>query len=193
AAVGLERTGQGRGRGWRLTGSAGTTLEAPWLVVCAGVATTALLERLGHTLPMEPVLGQALELELDGEPDWSAPDSDWPGVVAWRGINLVPRPDLPGGRRLWLGATLESGRSADPEALAWLRGWAHAGLDWLTRAAVVRHWQGERCRPCAQPAPVLEVLEPGLLVASGHYRNGVLLAPASAEWVARQVEADPGP
>jgi glycine/D-amino acid oxidase-like deaminating enzyme len=28
-----------------------------------------------------------------------------------------------------------------------------------------------------------------LLLASGHYRNGVLLAPASAEWVVQQIEA----
>jgi glycine oxidase len=27
-----------------------------------------------------------------------------------------------------------------------------------------------------------------LLLASGHYRNGVLLAPASAEWVVKQIE-----
>jgi D-amino-acid oxidase len=28
-----------------------------------------------------------------------------------------------------------------------------------------------------------------LLLAIGHYRNGVLLAPASAEWVCQQVES----
>jgi glycine/D-amino acid oxidase-like deaminating enzyme len=191
AAGRLERAGPGQG--WRLIGSAGTVVHAPWLVLCAGVATAELLEGLGHTIPMEPVLGQALELELDAHPGWSEPGSGWPGVVVWRGLNLVPRPDLPGGRRLWLGATLEPGRRADPGALAGLRGWADAGLDWLAGASVVRQWQGQRCRPCGQPAPVLEVLEPGLVVASGHYRNGVLLAPASAEWVAQRIEAGPAP
>jgi glycine/D-amino acid oxidase-like deaminating enzyme len=39
-----------------------------------------------------------------------------------------------------------------------------------------------------RPAPLLEHLAPGLLLATGHYRNGVLLAPASAEWVVEQVE-----
>jgi glycine/D-amino acid oxidase-like deaminating enzyme len=189
AASRLERTGQGAGGGWRLIGSAGSSVEAPWLVLCTGVATAALLKSLGHSLPMEPVLGQALELELNGQPAWSAPDSGWPGAVAWRGINLVPRPDLPGGRRLWLGATLEPGCRPNPEALSDLRGWGEAGLDWLGSATVTRHWQGQRCRPCQQPAPVLEVLEPGLVVASGHYRNGVLLAPATAEWVVSRITA----
>lgn len=193
AAVRLQRGGRGRERFWRLTTSAGSVLEAPWLVLAAGVATGALLQELGHGLASEPVLGQAVELELPTRPAWAAPGSDWPGVVQWRGLNLVPRPDLPGGRRLWLGATLEPGSRADPDALAGLRSWADAGLDWLEQAAVVRRWQGQRCRPCSQPAPVLEAPEAGLLVSSGHYRNGVLLAPASAEWVAGQIEAGPGP
>jgi glycine oxidase len=36
---------------------------------------------------------------------------------------------------------------------------------------------------------LLEQLEPGLVLASGHYRNGLLMAPATAEWVAQQLEA----
>ena len=118
-------------------------------------------------------------------------------MVVWKGLNLVPRPDLDGGRRCWLGATLEPGEHADATALAQLRGWgaepgptpADRELAWLAEARVVRQWQGLRCRPVGRPAPVLEQLEPGLLLVSGHYRNGVLLAPASAEWACSQIEA----
>jgi glycine/D-amino acid oxidase-like deaminating enzyme len=35
---------------------------------------------------------------------------------------------------------------------------------------------------------VLAEPEPGLLVATGHYRNGVLLAPATAEWLVARVQ-----
>lgn len=188
AVVQLER----RGRDWQVHCRSGNRHSAAWLVVSAGVASGLLLENLGHLLPMEPVLGQALELELAAAPHWN-----WPGVCQWRGLNLVPRPDLPGGRRLWLGATLEPGSQASPGALADLRRWGDAAssptttpeLGWLHQARLVRHWQGERCRPVGRPAPVLEQLEPGLLVVSGHYRNGVLLAPASAEWACAQIEA----
>lgn len=183
AADALERC---RG-GWRLHGSAGTVLDTDWLVVAAGMGSAALLASLGLEVPLEPVLGQALELELAGAPDWEA--GGWPGAVTWCGINLVPRPDLPGGRRLWLGASLEPGRLADPQALARLRRWEAATPIWLEQARVVRHWQGLRCKPCGRPAPLLEQPAAGLLIASGHYRNGVLLAPATAEWVAAQVEA----
>ena len=55
---------------------------------------------------------------------------------------------------------------------------------------MLRQWQGLRARPEGRPAPLLEALEPGLLLASGHYRNGVLLAPASAAWVAAVIADD---
>jgi glycine/D-amino acid oxidase-like deaminating enzyme len=177
-AMALERhNGQ-----WRVQCRGGESLESPWVVLSAGVRSAALIEPLGHAMPMEPVLGQALELDLADPSDWQ-----WPGAVVWRGVNLVPRPDLPGGKRLWLGATLEPGTNASPEALADLRHWGNSNLDWLHGATVVRQWQGHRPRPSQQPAPLLEELEPGLILASGHYRNGVLLAPASAEWVAQVI------
>lgn len=174
---------------WTLEGEEGSPLAtAPWLVLTAGQATADLLQRRGHHLPMEPVHGQAMTLELPEPPAW-----DWPGVAVWRGINLVPRPDLPGRRRFWLGASLEPGAAPEPLALDALRDWGGADLDWLATAKVTEAWQGARARPVAQPAPVLEQPEPGLLVATGHYRNGVLLAPATAEWVLDQVEAGDPP
>jgi hypothetical protein len=115
---------------------------------------------------MEQVLGQALEMELplhDTRPRQIDHLWSWPGAVVHGGINLVPRPDLPGGRRFWLGATLEPAHE---------RG----------------RWQGLRCRPQGQPAPLLEQVAPGLLLLSGHYRNGVLLAPATAAWICGRIQ-----
>ena len=176
-----------RHRPWRVELTSGEHLETQWLVLALGMGTTPLLESIGLPLHLEPVLGQALELELAAKPDWQ-----WPGAVVWQGINLVPRPDLnPNGRRLWLGATLEPGAEASPDAMDRLR---HLGGDappWLERATVVRAWSGLRCHPQRQPAPVLEEPEPGLLVASGHYRNGVLLAPASAAWLCERIGGRP--
>ena len=177
------RSGWSRGR-WGLRLAGGSWLGADWLVLALGLGTETLLAGLGLRLPLEPVLGQALELELAGAPAWT-----WPGVVVWGGMNLVPRPDLPGGKRLWLGATLEPGRTADPAAQASLQDLGGAAPAWLREAAVVRHWQGWRARPRDRPAPVLEEPEPGLLVASGHYRNGVLLAPATAAWLGERITA----
>ena len=59
---------------------------------------------------------------------------------------------------------------------------------WLQQAEEIGRWHGLRARPHGRPAPLLEVLEPGLILATGHYRNGVLLAPATAEWVCDQLD-----
>jgi len=172
---------------WRIHLAAGCFIDTPWLLVCAGLASAALLEPLGHQRPLAPVLGQALELQLPAGCD----AQQWPGSLVWQGINLVPRP----GGRLWLGATLEpdlaAGVPGDPAALETLRQLHGHAPDWLRAATPLRHWQGLRARPVGRPAPLLEQLEPGLLLLSGHYRNGVLLAPASAEWAAEQIAAGP--
>ena len=176
AVRGLERSGSGQ---WRVVGA---QESYDWVVLSAGLSSSALLEPLGHERPQHPVLGQALELELAGgdqEP------LNWPGSLSWSGINLVPRPQ----GRLWLGATVEiDQRQGQPEPLLALRELDGKAPAWLQRATVLRKWQGLRARPLGRPAPLLEQLEPGLLLASGHYRNGVLLAPATAAWVAEQIE-----
>ncbi len=175
----LERSHPAADGRWRIHTETGSC-RSDWLVIAAGLASPALLEPLGHARPQSPVLGQALELQLPA----GCNAESWPGSISWDGINLVPRP----GGRLWLGATVEPGLTqGSPEALAALRHLSGAAPEWLQDAQPLRHWQGLRARPNERPAPLLEVLEPGLLLTSGHYRNGVLLAPASAAWVLQQL------
>ncbi|MCP9773784.1 FAD-dependent oxidoreductase [Synechococcus sp. Tobar12-5m-g] len=169
-----------RPAGWRLLLGGGDQLVVPWVVLAAGLASTALLQPLGHSWGLEPVLGQALELQVPTDPE-----PNWPGSLVWRGWNLVPQP----GGRFWLGASLEPGSKANPGELLRMSRLGGEAPPWLEQARELRRWQGLRARPIGRPAPLLELLEPGLVLATGHYRNGVLLAPASAEWVAGQIEA----
>jgi D-amino-acid oxidase len=182
AVLSIERGPGPTATRWCVHTEAGS-LVSPWLVVAAGLGSPALLEPLGHQRPQSPVLGQALELQLPPGCDASA----WPGSVSWDGMNLVPRPE----GRLWLGATVEPGLSSGTAtALTALRELGGHAPAWLREATVVRHWQGLRARPDDRTAPLLEQLEPGLLLSSGHYRNGVLLAPASGAWAAERVEQE---
>ena len=59
---------------------------------------------------------------------------------------------------------------------------------WLEKAEINHEWSGQRAKPINEPAPLLKELEPGLLINTGHYRNGLLLAPACAEWIDVQIE-----
>ncbi len=174
---------------WRVLLESGGHSEADWVVLAGGVGLRGLLASLGRELAMEPVLGQALELERCDAGTARTPGWNWPGVINWQGANLIPRPDLAGGDRFWLGATLEPGHAADEASLSALRSLNGTAPAWLQQAQERRRWQGLRTRPVGQAAPVLEAIAPGVLLASGHYRNGVLLAPATAVWVLEQIEA----
>ena len=175
SVIGIDGDGSGP---WQIRLSNGSGLSCDWLLIAAGLGSSGLLESLGLSLPLEPVLGQALELQL------SSGQNSWNGCLIWKGVNLVPQPN----RRLWLGATVEPGAEASAPALAELQSLEGTAPGWLQQAKVLRQWQGLRARPSGQPAPVLEQPQPRLLVVSGHYRNGILLAPACAEWAATQIQ-----
>ena len=166
--------------GWRVVRTGGQRDDFAAVVICAALASSALLTPLGHDRPMTPVLGQALRLELKEAPiNWQ----QWPAVLVDQGVNLIPD----GPNQLQLGATVEPGSEAAEDPLALMRSLHGKAPDWLKSATVIEHWSGLRARPVERPAPLLEQLEPGLLLASGHYRNGVLLLPASAEWIAAEL------
>ena len=66
----------------------------------------------------------------------------------------------------------------------------NAAPKWIAQARVTHEWSGIRAKPKNEPAPLLKQLEPGLLINTGHYRNGVLLAPACAEWIGQKIEEE---
>ncbi len=166
---------------WRLHRANGDSSIHDVVVLCTALSSDVLLEPLGHARPMTPVLGQALSLQLTtGPTSWR----NWPAVLVDQGFNLIPT--APG--RLLLGATVEAGDRASDEPLALMRNLNKRAPDWLRLATVIEQWNGLRARPVNRPAPLLEQLEPGLIVATGHYRNGVLLTPGTAEWVATAIK-----
>lgn len=130
--------------------------------------------------PVRPVKGQMLSLRMD-------PKAPLATSVLWAPkIYLVPRAD----GRLIVGATVEE-KGYDPHMTA---GGVLALLDAAWRAVpaieelpIEEMWVG--FRPTSRDdAPILgESGLDGLLVATGHHRNGILLAPITADAIARQI------
>ncbi|MCY4331921.1 MAG: FAD-dependent oxidoreductase [Cyanobacteria bacterium MAG CAR1_bin_15] len=180
------------GGNWRLQLQAAdpavpTTLPASAVALCTGLGAGPLLATLDPAVrlawPMAPVLGQAAELHCP-----LLPSQGLPGPVAWRGVHLIPRPQP---RQLWIGATVEPGNRSQAHCFDRMLELDGTAPPWLRQARVLRRWQGVRARPVGRPAPLLTTLAPGLLLTSGHYRNGILLAPATAAWTARQLGFPP--
>lgn len=93
------------------------------------------------------------------------------------------------GHRLIAGATSEPGRADidnDDAAVEHLAEAARAVAPGLTAIPVRERWAG--LRPKTQDAmPIIGQSAPGLVLALGGYRNGVLLAPAIAQAVTHQL------
>jgi glycine oxidase len=147
--------------------------HADHVVVAAGAWSGALLAGIGAALPVGPVRGQMLS--VSSSPPFLS------HAVYGAGVYLVPRPS----GELLIGATVDDAgfvRAVTPDGLAELIEGAVRVAPEIGRRAIVRTWCG--FRPWAPDD--LPVLGPwpgvaGLHVATGHYRNGILLAPITAK------------
>ncbi|KAB8334027.1 FAD-binding oxidoreductase [Scytonema tolypothrichoides VB-61278] len=164
-------------------------MTADWFVVAAGLGSSVLSAQLEQMVDIRPVLGQALCVRLGhslGNPDFQP-------VITGHDVHIVP---VSGGD-YWIGATVEFPINkdeiiADKELLEFVRQQAIAFCPDLATATTIRTWSGLRPRPEGRPAPVIGKL-PGysnILLATGHYRNGVLLAPATADAIREMIIAN---
>lgn len=154
-------------------------IEVEQLIISAGLGSTPLTGSLAQEIPIRPVLGQAIKLKSDhplGNPDFQP-------VITVNDINFVPL----GKNEYWLGATLEFPNEqgdaiADNELLEQVWQDAIAFCPDLKQATIIKTWSGKRPRPEGIPAPIIENLTgySNVILATAHYRNGVLLAPATA-------------
>ncbi len=152
------------------------------LVIAAGLGSFPLTQTLNHPITLRPVLGQAIQLRSPtqlGIPDFQP-------VCTGHDIHLVPLGPMGDHWEYWVGATVEFGEADAPTP-------DRPMFDQLMQAAIglypglqsatpIRQWSGLRPRPEGRPAPVIERLPDydNVIIAAGHYRNGVLLAPATA-------------
>lgn len=154
------------------------------VAVCGGAWTGQLLETLGLVLPVRPVKGQMM---LFRTPIVSGTRRLLERVVLKNGRYLIPRAD----GRILIGSTLEQAgfdKSTTAEARASLYASAVAMLPALADCDVEYHWAGLRPGapeglPFIGHVPGVE----GLFVNAGHYRNGLVLAPAAAQLLVDQL------
>jgi glycine oxidase len=156
------------------------TLTSSWVIVTAGLGATKLLTPLAP-IQINPVLGQAIQIR-SSEPLGKL---DFQPVITHADVNIVPC----GGNEYWVGATVEFPLDgilvAQVDCLARLKQVAIDLIPELANGEITRTWTGLRPRPHERPAPVIDrVGDNGrVLVATGHYRNGILLAPATAQTI----------
>lgn len=165
-------------------------IRAERVVLAAGAWSGELLKTLGLALPVEPVKGQMIL--------YKCAEDFLPSMVLAKGRYAIPRRD----GHILIGSTLEyAGFDKTPtdKALESLKASAEELLPALKDAEVVGHWAG--LRP-GSPEGIPFIGEvpshPGLWLNCGHFRNGLVLAPASCQLLVdlmleREPIIDPAP
>ena len=172
-----------------VTSSAGD-IRGDQVVLAAGAWSGELLKSLGLNLPVEPVKGQMILYKCA---------SDFlSSMVLAKGRYAIPRRD----GHILVGSTLERDgfdKTPTDTALQSLKASAEQLIPALADAEVVGHWAG--LRP-GSPEGIPYIGEvpgvAGLWLNCGHYRNGLVLAPASCQLFAdlmlgREPVIDPAP
>jgi glycine oxidase len=175
-----------RGGVWRMETADGQEFQTQSLVLAAGCWSGQAKWVPGGVPPVRPVKGEVLT--LSGTPDEPVCNR----IVAGERVYMVPRPD----GRLIVGATVEE-RGFDTTVTA-------GGVHELLREAY-------RLIPEIAELELVETsagLRPGspdnapligagdaeaLLIATGHFRNGVLQAPVTADSIAALLAGEPAP
>jgi len=146
-------------------------VPADKVIICGGAWSAQLLHGMA-TVPIRPVKGQMIVLR--GEPGRLGP------IVLHRDRYLIPRRD----GRILVGSTVEDvgfDKQATPTAREELRQFAQSLFPTLADLTVEHQWSG--LRPGSPTGIPYICTVPGwanLYLNSGHFRNGLVLGPASA-------------
>ena len=160
--------------------------HAAKFINCTGAWATH--SRLAPSAAIAPRKGQMLAVVIP-------PTLSLPLVVRTHGMYIVPRTTGPNAGRAIIGATIEDAgfdKIVHPADIAHLRALAVNLLPTLADAPQLEVWAGLRPStpdglPFLGPSPE----QPNQFVAAGHYRNGILLAPATAHVMAQIVLGKP--
>ncbi|MCG8438369.1 MAG: FAD-dependent oxidoreductase [Pseudomonadales bacterium] len=149
------------------------------ILLSAGYASSGLLESLGITLPLFPAKGEMLRYQ-------TVMDSV-PAVMLTEAGYLIPRND----GSVLVGSTLRMGDSSQCPTVAGryqLEALAERLCPSLAKIKPANHWAGvrpgsDRDHPYLGGVPGYN----GIYAATGHYRNGLVAAPASARLIAQMM------
>lgn len=166
------------------------TIDAQRVVIAAGAWSSRLLGEAASSLKIEPVRGQMLCYKT--EPGWLKP------IIMDEEHYLIPRKD----GRVLAGSTVERtgfDTSVTEEARRTIHAAATRLVPGLESAEIEAHWSGLRPGNAnGLPTVAIHPGIKGLYVNAGHFRNGLVMAPASARLMAdlileRSPIVDPAP
>jgi len=156
-------------------------IKSDIVILCNSLNSVDLIDNQTFNIKLKPVLGQAIEVDID---DAEVDLLSLPKQFNINGINIIPKSK----NKLIIGSTDEYSTKPEENIFEKLTDFLEKKPNWLTKGTISRKWSGIRSRPYGEPSPIMKNLEDGLIICSGFYKNGILLAPACSKWVANEIK-----
>ncbi len=151
------------------------------IVLCNSLDAIKLIDLSCHKIKLKPILGQAMEISVNQKE-----------------INLLSLPKhfsinsknflRTNSNKIIIGSTDEYDIKPKENTFEELTDFLENKPHWLNKNNITNKWFGIRSRPEGEPSPILKSLEKGLILCTGFYKNGILLAPACSNWISNEIK-----
>tara|TARA_B100000963_G_scaffold103347_1_gene89472 strand:+ start:3903 stop:4982 length:1080 start_codon:yes stop_codon:yes gene_type:complete len=158
----------------------GEHLTSEIVILCNSLDAIKIIKPNIFGIKLKPVLGQAIEVLCN---DDNINFLSLPKQLNINGKNLIPISK----QQLLIGSTDEYHTKPSENQIKELLNFIENKPYWLNKNNISKRWFGVRSRPEGEPSPLLKTLDEGLLLCSGFYKNGFLLAPSCSEWVREKI------
>jgi len=166
---------------WFSTTKNNRDIKSDIVILCNSLKAVDLIDSLSHNIKLKPVLGQAMEIYInDAEVDLLS----LPKQFNINGKNIIPKSKS----KLIIGSTDEYSTRPEENTFEKLTNFLDKKPNWLIKGKISKKWYGIRSRPDGEPSPIMKNLEDGLIICTGFYKNGILLAHACSKWVANEIK-----
>ena len=159
----------------------GEEIKSEIIILCNSLDSLKLINSYNYGIKLRPVLGQAIEIIYNNE---QLNFLSLPKHLNINGKNLIPIAK----NKIIIGSTDEYKNKPDNNKIQELMEFIDEKPNWLKEENISRKWFGIRSRPDGEPSPILKSLEKGLILCSGFYKNGILLAPACSAWISEEIK-----
>ena len=167
---------------WISTCKNKSEIKSDVIILCNSLDALKLIDFRRHNIKLKPVLGQAIEISFNAKGNDLL---SLPKHFSINGKNFLPINK----NNLIIGSTDEYSTQTKENIFEELTYHLENKPNWLKKENISRSWFGIRSRPENEPSPILKSLEKGLILCTGFYKNGILLAPACANWISNEIKS----
>ena len=166
---------------WISSSRNNNTVKSDAVILCNSLDAVKLFDYETNKIKLKPVLGQAIELSTDEK---EIDILSLPKHFNINGKNIIRIAK----NKIIIGSTDEYSRQAEDNVFEKLTDFLEKTPKWITKEKISKTWFGIRSRPEGEASPILKILEDRLILCTGFYKNGFLLAPACSNWVLNEIK-----